>query len=102
MKRFLIVPALLALAILWALVDERAGIRAWLHLRSEVGQASARIDELRRDNAELRAEVEALRDDPVAIERAIRDELELARPGETVVKWPRATSRDDDATPRFP
>lgn len=98
MKRFLVIPALLALALLWALVDERGGIRAWLHLRSELGAANASLEALRSENQALSAEVDALRDDPVAIEGAIREELGLARPGETVLALPRATSPTDGAT----
>jgi cell division protein FtsB len=37
----------------------------------------------------LRAEIEALESQPFALERAIREDLELARPGETVVRFGR-------------
>jgi cell division protein FtsB len=101
-KRFLIVPALVAAALVWALLDQESGIRAWLRLRAELAEASARIAGLEAENAALRAQVESLRDDPVALEAAIRDELELARPREIIVKLPRGTSDRDDAKPRIP
>ena len=46
----------------------------------------------------LKAEVGRLERDPFAIERAIREDLEWARAGETVVRIPRAV----DSNPRFP
>jgi cell division protein FtsB len=101
-KRLWIVPALAAVAIAWALLDGRSGIRAWTHLRSELSAASARMDELRRENASLHHEVESLRDDPVALEAAIRQDLHLARPGEIVVELPPSASREGGATPRIP
>lgn len=42
------------------------------------------IEELRQENNRLAAEVAALRSDPRAVERIAREELGLARPGETV------------------
>jgi cell division protein FtsB len=101
-KRFLIVPAVAAGAIVWALLDQQSGIRAWLRLRAELASASERIATLKDENAALRSRVESLRDDPVALEAAIREELELAKPGEIVVKLPRETSPRDDANPRIP
>jgi cell division protein FtsB len=101
-KRLWIVPALAAAAIAWALLDGRSGLRAWAHLRSEFVSASARIASLQQENASLRSEIESLRDDPVAIEAAIRHDLELARPGEIVVELAAPPSRNDGATPRIP
>jgi hypothetical protein len=85
-----LVPAAIAAAALWALADPDTGLRAWQRMRAELASASAHIEKLRSENEALRREADALRDDPVAIEGAIRQGLELARPGELVVKLPPA------------
>lgn len=85
--RYLWIPALLAAALAAAWLDEDAGLRTWWRLRHDVEAAEARIRDLRTQIESLRAEAEALESDPAAQERAIREELEWARPGETVVRW---------------
>ena len=58
-----------------------------MHMRLHINlddELAREIDELRGENARLTAEIAALRSDPAAIERIAREELGLARPGETV------------------
>jgi cell division protein FtsB len=97
-RRLLLVPAIIALAVVYAMLDEASGIRAWLRLRSHLVASAGRIDELRREVEALRDESSALKHDPFATERAIREDLELAKPGEIVVRLPRA----EGGTPRIP
>lgn len=78
------------------MVDSESGLRSWLRLRGDLRAAQARIDALRNQVAALEEETEALRSDPIAIESAIREDLHLARPGETVVRL------IDDTSPRIP
>jgi len=70
-----------------ALLDRDSGLPSWLALRSELAEFRQRIDGLERESQTLAAEIEALESDPFAIERAIREDLELARPGEVVVRF---------------
>lgn len=88
--------SLLGLALLLGLasaaLDEEAGIRSWLHLRGELLEAEARVEALRAETLRLRVEVLRLESDDFALERAIREELELARPGETLVRLRRGDS----------
>jgi cell division protein FtsB len=67
-------------------LDERTGIPAWRRLRDDLRAAHARIEILRGDIAALHAESVALESDDFAVERAIREDLGLALPGETVVR----------------
>jgi cell division protein FtsB len=69
----------------WALADGESGIRPWLQLRGDLRAAQVRIASLEDRNAALRRQVEDMKSDPVALERAIREDLELAKPGEVVV-----------------
>lgn len=60
------------------------GFRRYWRLQQDMRQLEERNARLADDNARLRREVEALRDDPRAIERAAREELGFVRPGEIV------------------
>lgn len=82
------IPALLAVALAAAVLDQDAGIRAWLGLRRDVAASEARLEALRAEIEARRLEARALESDPVAQERVIREELGWARPGELVLKLP--------------
>lgn len=86
MKGTLVIPVLLVLALAHAALDEETGIRRWLHLRADLSGARERIELLRGEIAELRREAKRLEEDDFATERAIREELEYARPGQTVLR----------------
>ena len=98
MRGWLVVPALLAGALLLATLDSDSGLRTWVRMRGDLREVEVRLTALRTEVAELRAEAAALDSDPFAIERAIREDLEYARPDETIVRLPRS----DTTTPRFP
>jgi cell division protein FtsB len=63
------------------------GDRGFLQLvreRQRADELTRAIEDLRQENGRLASEIAALRRDPRAIERLAREELGLARPGETV------------------
>ncbi len=60
------------------------GVRKYLALDREVQRMRAENAQLAADNGQLSLEVRALRTDPAALERAIREELRYVRPGERV------------------
>jgi cell division protein FtsB len=81
--------ALLAsvLAIIALVVGSLFGDRGILQLmaqRQRSLELAHEIEEIRAENLRLAAEIRALRTDPRAIERIAREQLGLARPGETV------------------
>ena len=79
---------IVGLSVCVALADGRAGLRAWWTLRSDVAEAEARVSALRGEIRGLERDIEALQADSLAIEAAIRGDLELARRGEVVVRVP--------------
>jgi cell division protein FtsB len=75
------------IALIALLVGSLFGDRGILHLMAQRERAESlkrEIEELRGENGRLAAEIAALKADPRAIERLAREELGLARPGETV------------------
>lgn len=89
-RPILIALALVCAAVVYAWLVPESGFPTWLRLRDEVAEAEARIRDLEQENASLRDEVRALADDPFAQERAVRETLGWARPGEVVVRAPRS------------
>lgn len=79
--------AVLATAAGIALLDAEAGVETWLSLREEARISRARIGVLEGEIERLSAEIAALDSGDLALERAIREDLELARPGEWVVRF---------------
>lgn len=86
------VVAVLAIAVALAVIDGEAGLRTWFDLRDQAQAARSRVMGLEREVERLSQEIDALNSDPLAMERAIREDLELARPGEWVVRFASATS----------
>jgi len=86
-RAFWLIPALFACVLVLAATDRESGLPMWFELRGELRQSDLRIALLQTEVENLQTEVEAFEGDPLAMERAIREVLELARPGETVVRF---------------
>ncbi len=98
MKLLLIIPALLAAALIYISADRGAGLSTWMRDRAALENSEKQIARLEAEIVSLKAEVGRLENDPFEVERAIREDLEWARAGETVVRLPGAL----DSNPRFP
>jgi cell division protein FtsB len=97
-KRLLIIPALLSAALIYISADRGTGLSTWMRDRDSLENSKEQIAHLEAEIARLKIEVDRLEREPFAIERAIREDLEWARAGETVVRIPGAL----DSNPRFP
>jgi len=97
-KPLLIIPMLLAAALIYISADRGAGLSTWMRDRDALESSTEQIARLEAEIVQLKAEVGRLESDPFAIEQAIREDLDWARPGETLVRIP----RDPDSNPRFP
>ena len=83
-----------------AMLDPNTGLRIWLELRRDLAVSNVRVERLVRANEALRGEIETLEREPAAVDRAIREELDLVLPGEVVVRFePSAPTLRDDAGP---
>ncbi len=76
---------LIALVATSALLDEETGVGIWLELRESLAVSDARVSLLERKNEVLRREIEMFETEPSALDRVIREELDLALPGEVIV-----------------
>ena len=62
-------------------------------MRREISRLDAQLQKETEKSKQLKAEIEALRNDPKTIERLTREKLGYARPDETVVRFePAATN----------
>ncbi|MGB8932208.1 MAG: septum formation initiator family protein [Anaeromyxobacteraceae bacterium] len=84
---FLFLGAVALLAAASAL--DPSGFRKHQRLAAEVERMRAENVRLDGENARLAREAVALRSDPAAIERAVREELRFVRPGEMVIRTDR-------------
>ncbi len=75
-----------AVGLLTATALDPKGIRRFLKLRTEVAELRARNGQAHREHDRLARQVHALRENPEAIERAVRQELGFIRPGELVLE----------------
>ena len=98
MKRLLIIPALLLAALIYISADRGAGLSTWMRDRDALEHSEEQIARLEAEIVRLKAEVGRLERDSFAIERAIREDLEWAKAGETVIRLPGTLG----SNPRFP
>ncbi|MBW2233714.1 MAG: septum formation initiator family protein [Deltaproteobacteria bacterium] len=89
MRAYWLVPAVVAAGFIVAFTDQESGVPAWLRARADLRDSQGRVGVLRAETEKLRTEIRSLETDPFALERAIREELELARKGEVIVRFPR-------------
>jgi cell division protein FtsB len=89
-RQLLWIPALLGAALVYSAFDGDSGLRTWLRLKLELRSAHSRIAGTRSEIEGLQRDAQGLRHDSFSIERAIREGLEYARPGEVVVRLPRS------------
>jgi cell division protein FtsB len=71
--------------VLFSIFSGDRSVPALLEARRETRALAAGISALRAENARLKLQAGALRDDASTIERVARETLGLARPGEIVV-----------------
>lgn len=94
----LIVLGLLALAVHSVFGDH--GYLALRRQRQEMQRLETEIQRLEEENRRLAQEIQELKSDPRAVERAAREQLKLARPGERVITLPQENPPPDSPTPQ--
>jgi len=81
----------LALVMIFLIVHEIFGDHGYLALRRrrrELETLQQQVKQLQEENKKLEEEIKALKSDPKAIEKLAREQMKLARPGETIYVLP--------------
>jgi len=78
------IAVLLALLVTWHVVYGAHGISVWQQKRAEDKALQQEINDLQRENSEMRKQIDRLKSDPDAIEREAREKLHYAKPGEVI------------------
>ncbi|MGB3049466.1 MAG: septum formation initiator family protein [Polyangiales bacterium] len=83
--------ALMVMAVMTVptLVLDEQGLPRYRHLSAELQELRESNEELVREIATLKAEIDALRSDPSYVEHIARDELGMVRAEEFVFQFPR-------------
>lgn len=85
-----VVAVLLALLLTWHVIDGKHGLSVWEHERVQDRALQREIDRLQQENAQMQQQIQRLQSDPDAIERAAREKLHYAKPGEVIYTLPAA------------
>jgi cell division protein FtsB len=82
------IAVLLALLVTWHVIHGKHGLSVWQQERAQDRTLRKEIQDLDRENAQMRDQIERLKSDPDAIVRKAREELHYARPGEVIYTLP--------------
>ena len=96
---------LLGIFVLVLLVHDVFGTHGFLAMRrkqQEIQKVSSELERLNKENAALEREKQDLKTDPQTIRRIAREELQLAHPGEVIIKLPPPAPTPDAAPPARP
>lgn len=78
----------LAGLLMWHVINGQHGLSIWQQKRAEDRELQKQIQDMQRENALLRQEIERLKTDPDAIEHEAREKLHYAKPGEVIYTLP--------------
>jgi len=90
----------LVLLCLGLLAHEIFGQHGFLALRQEKNEVESlrrQIRQLQQENDQLEKHIKALQSDPKAIERLAREQMHMARPGETIYSVPENGPQKDQS-----
>jgi len=91
-RNFILGLTLVSVAFIVHSIFGKHGYLASRQRRKELDTLQQQIQHLRRENDQLDKQNQSLKSDPTAIERPAREQLHLARPGETIFMLPEKRS----------
>lgn len=83
-----VTAAVLALGVAYHVVFGANGITVYEKKRHETRMLTQQIEQLQRENEQLKTHVDHLQSDPGAIEHQAREELHYTKPGEVIYDLP--------------
>jgi cell division protein FtsB len=93
----------LGLFVLALVVHDIFGTHGFIAMRRtqlEIQKVRKDIDRLNSENVQLSDQVKALKTDPHAIERIAREELQRAKQGEVIIRYPNLPRPTDSPSPK--
>ena len=93
----------LGLFVLALVVHDIFGTHGFIVMRRtqlEIQKVRKDIDRLNSENVQLSDQVKALKTDPHAIERIAREELQRAKQGEVIIRYPNLPPPTDSPSPK--
>jgi len=90
---------LLGIFVLLLLVHDVFGTHGFLAMRrkqQEIQKVTSELERLNKENNALQREKQDLKTDPQTIRRIAREELQLAHPGEVIIKLPPPATTPND------
>jgi cell division protein FtsB len=93
----------LGLFVLALVVHDIFGTHGFIAMRRtqlEIQKVRKDIDRLNSENVQLSDQVKALKTDPHAIERIAREELQRAKQGEVIIRYPNLPPPTDSPSPK--
>lgn len=88
----------LVLVMGYGVVFGHNGLTAFIHKREEARSLAGQTQQLQNENDHLREHVDALQNDPDAIEHQAREELHYTRAGEVIYTLPAPAGADASAS----
>jgi cell division protein FtsB len=85
--------SLLSVAILLLAVFDDGGMLAVNERHEELRRLDEQIQQLREENASLETQIDALKNDPAAMEKIAREQIGLVKPGEVILVKPKAPAK---------
>ena len=70
------------------MINGKDGLSSWQKKRTDERRFQQEIQNLEKDNAQLRNRIQHLKADPDAIQREAHEELHYAKPGEVIYLLP--------------
>lgn len=85
--------SLLSVAILLLAVFDDGGMFAVHERQAQLEKMNEQIQQLKEENANLQTTIDALKNDPAAMEKIAREEIGLIKPGEVILVKPKAPAK---------
>ena len=95
--RKLLLPAIAGAAVYYAVFGGEHSMFELRSTRARIGQEQGELDRLRTEVDSLSARADSLRNDPLTLERLVRERHGMIREGETLYRF---TEEADGAEPR--
>ncbi len=87
----ILLSAVLTVVFIFSFVFSKEGINELRRSQKRVSDLNTEVQQLKQENEQLRAEIESLKESSFAYEKIAREELGMAKDGETVYVLPPET-----------